>query len=59
MPLNHKLSIYYYNADVYKDPRYYRSSLPGVFRKKDVLRNFAKFTKSTCARVSFLIKLQA
>ena len=28
--------------------------------QKDVLRNFTKFTgKNTCARVSFLIKLQA
>ena len=34
----------------------YRSSLPEVFCKKGVLRNFAKFT---CARVSFWIKLQA
>ena len=32
-----------------------RSSRPKVFYKKGVLRNFAKFT---CARVSFLIKLQ-
>ena len=31
---------------------------PEVFCKKGVLKNFAKFTgKSTCARVSFLIKL--
>ena len=29
-----------------------------MFRKKDVLRNFAKFTGNTCARASFLIKLQ-
>ena len=37
-----------------------RSSRPEVFCKKDVLRNFAKFTgNNTCARVSFLIKLQA
>ena len=27
--------------------------------RKGVLRNFAKFTENTCARVSFLIKLQA
>ena len=32
-----------------------RSSRPKVFCKKGVLKNFAKFT---CARVSFLIKLQ-
>ena len=30
-----------------------------VFCKKGVLGNFAKFTENTCARVSFLIKLQA
>ena len=30
-----------------------------VFCEKGVLRNFAKFTGNTCARVSFLIKLQA
>ena len=30
-----------------------------MFCKKGVLRNFAKFTRNTCARVSFLIKLQA
>ena len=30
-----------------------------VFFKKGVLRNFANSQKSTCARVSFLIKLQA
>ena len=29
-----------------------RSSLPEVFCKKSVLRNFAKFTGNTCARVS-------
>ena len=36
----------------------YISSLLEVFRKKVVLENFARFTKSTNARVSFLIKLQ-
>ena len=36
-----------------------RSSRPEVFCKKGVLRNFAKFTWNTCARVSFLITLQA
>ena len=29
-----------------------------VFYKKSVLKNFTKFTGNTCARVSFLIKLQ-
>ena len=38
---------------------YYRSSRPEVFCEKGVLKNFAKFTGNTCARVSFLIKLQA
>ena len=37
----------------------YRSSRPEKFCKKGVLRNFAKFQENTCARVSFLIKLQA
>ena len=36
-----------------------RSSRPEVFCKKDVLRNFAKFTGKTRASVSFSIKLQA
>ena len=36
-----------------------RSSRPEVFCKKGVLRNIAKLTENTCARVSFLIKLQA
>ena len=38
-----------------------RGSCPEVFCKKGVLRNFAKFTsqENTCARVSFLINLQA
>ena len=43
-PLSHKLSSYYYNADVCKDPNDYRSSRPEVFCKKGVLKNFAKFT---------------
>ena len=42
--LSHKLSTYYYNTEVCKDPNDYRSSRPEVFCKKDVLRNFAKFT---------------
>ena len=38
-----------------------RCSCPEVFCKKGVLRNLAKFTsqENTCARVSFLINLQA
>ena len=32
---------------------------PEVLCKKGVLKIFAKFTGNTCARVSFLIKLQA
>ena len=36
-----------------------RSSRPEVFCKKCVFRNFAKFAGNICARVSFLIKLQA
>ena len=34
-----------------------RSSRPEVFCKKGVLRNFAKFTGKTCARVSFFNKV--
>ena len=34
----------------------FRSSRPEVFCEKGVLRNVAKFTGNTCARVSFLIK---
>ena len=37
----------------------FRSSRPEVYYKKVVLRNFAKLQENTCARVSFLIKLQA
>ena len=37
----------------------FRSSRLEEFRKEGVVRNFAKFKESTCARVSFLIKLQA
>ena len=32
---------------------------PEVSHKKGALKNFAKFTENTCARGSFLIKLQA
>ena len=31
---------------------------PEVFRKKSVLKNFARFTESTCGRVSFVRGLQ-
>ena len=44
MPRSHKLSTYYYNTEVGKDPNDYRSSSPEVFCKKVVFRNFAKFT---------------
>ena len=36
----------------------FRSSRPEVFCKKGVLRNFANSQENTCARASFLIKLQ-
>ena len=36
----------------------HRSSRSEIFCKKCFLRNFAKFTGNTCARVSFLLKLQ-
>ena len=31
----------------------FRSSLPEVFCQEGALKNFAKFTENTCARVSF------
>ena len=43
-PLSNKLSIYYYNTDVYKDPSDYRTSRPDVFCEEGIFRNFAKFT---------------
>ena len=53
-PLSHKLSIYYYNTDVCKDPSNYRSSHPEVFCKKGVLRNFEKCTgKHLCHSLFF------
>ena len=36
-----------------------RNSLPQLFCKKGVLRNLVNSQGNTCARVSFLIKLQA
>ena len=56
-PLNHKLSIYYYNTDVCEDPSDYRSSRPEVFCKKCVLRNFAKFTGRQLCHSLFLNKV--
>ena len=54
MPLSHKLSTYYYNTDVCKDPSDYKSSRPEVLCKKGVLRNFAKFTgKHQCQCLFF------
>ena len=40
-------------------PLFFRSNRPEVFCEKSFYRNFAKFAENTCARVSFLIKLQA
>ena len=52
--LSHKLSTYYYNADVCKDPNDYRSSRPEVFCRKCVLKSFAKFTgKHVCQSLFF------
>ena len=36
-----------------------RSSRPEVFCEKGILRNLANSQENTCARVSFLTKLQA
>ena len=38
---------------------HYRKSHQKCSMKKKFLKNLAKFTRNTCARVSFLIKLQA
>ena len=51
--LSYKVSSYYYNEDVCKDPNDYRSSCPEVFCKKGVLKNFAKFTGKHLGRVSY------
>ena len=40
-------------------PDRYRNSRPEVFCEKGVLRNSQNSQENTCARVSFLIKLQA
>ena len=56
-PLNHKLSTYYYNTDVCKDPSDYSSSCPEVFCKKNVLRNFGKFTGKHLCQNLFLNKV--
>ena len=53
-PLSHKLSNYYCNADVCKDPGDYRNIRPEMFCKKGVLRNFAKYTgKHLCHGLFF------
>ena len=56
-PLSHKLSTYYYNVDVCKDPDDYRSSRQEVFCKKGVLKNFAKFTGKHLCQSLFLNKV--
>ena len=40
-------------------PLLIRNSRPEAFCWKGILRNFAKFTGNICARVSFLVQLQA
>ena len=54
-PLSHKLSTYYYNAGVCKDPNDYRSSRPEVLCKKGVPKNFAKFTGKHLLRQSLFL----
>ena len=41
------------------DKKIFRSSRPGVFCKKGVLRNFANFTGKHLCESLFLIKLEA
>ena len=43
-PLNHKLSNYYYSADVCKDPSDYRRIHPEMFCRKGAPTNLAKLT---------------
>ena len=56
-PMSHKLSTYYYNADVCKDPNDYRSSRSEVFWKNGVLKNFAKFTRKHLCQSLFFNKV--
>ena len=58
-PLSHKLSTYYYDTDVYKDPNDYRSSCPEVFCKKGVLKNFGKFAGKHLCQSLFFNKVAA
>ena len=58
-PLSHKLSTYYFNTDFCKELNDYRSSRPEVFCIKVFLEILQNSQESTCARVSFLMKLQA
>ena len=51
------LILWNYNANTV-DTAIIRSSRLVVFCKNGVLTNFAKFTRKSCARVSFLKKLQ-
>ena len=41
-PMSHKLSTYYYNADVCKDSNDYRTSRPEVFCKNGVVKNLCQ-----------------
>ena len=49
----HFLFLHQYHYHLFK------SSRPELFCKKGLLKNFAKFQERICARVCFLIKLQA
>ena len=49
------MELLYENSALYPN----RSNHRRCSVRKGVLRNFTKFTESTCARVSFLINLQA
>ena len=49
--LNHRLSTYYYNTNVCKDPNDYRSSCAEVFCIKDVLCQSLFFNKVVGLRV--------
>ena len=46
-------------ADLVTPPKKFRNSRPEVFSKKGVVENFKISLENTCARVSFLINMQA
>ena len=54
-----KLACFEIRHELIKTGANAEAATRGVLQKKGVLRYFTEFTGNTCARVSFLIKLQA